>query len=352
MPTRLHRSRAHADDAHPVSSAAAPRSPRRVRALSSGAAVLVAAALVTGCSSGQTTTASEPSAAGWPLTVTVGTDQVTIPSAPQHIVAVSTETSDIVLQLVGASRVTAINPTVLTMGSPVAKSEGAKVATKLPATQSPNAEALLALGPDLVVMTGRSTDEKSVVDVLHTAGVELLAFPNEAFTSPDAVMTTVTTLGQALGEQETAAGIVAGMKTSLDATKAKVAGATGSPRTLSLMARGDRIMVLPSTEMGNALITLAGGTSVAAEAGVKGGVVADVETIITMKPDAIVLEDFRGIGSAPFDALLANPSLADVPAVKNHRIELVSSGVGSSAAGTRSVEGLDQIARFLHPELY
>ena len=327
------------------------------------AAALALPLLLAACSPGtdQPGAGAEPpsqAAAGgaaaeeWPRTVTVGEQEVEIAGPAQRVVALSTETGDLALHLVGHQRVAAVATGSVTDGAGNELAEAAQVETVLPPGTTPDPEQILALEPDLVLLTSRHEGEEDAAEILAASGVPALVFDADDFDSPGAVAASVRTLGTALGAEEAADQAAQQLETQVAEVETRIAEAEQSPRVLTLMARGDQVMI---TGMGSTLTTLteaAGGTPVAAEQGWNGTVPADPELILASDPEIILVEDFRGTGLDPFTELLDSPALADVPAIAEDQVHLVPSQQASGSAGLHLADGLRTVAALVHPDLF
>lgn len=327
------------------------------RARSACALPLLAVALLAGCASAPADTPAQGSAAtvtakDWPRTIVHGDDLVEIPKAPQRVVALSTETSDIALQLVGHERVAAVSSGSASETAGNAVEEAEQVENVLPPGTTPDPEQVLSLEPDLVLMTGRHSGEEDTASVLAQTGVPSLVFDSAGFSTPDAVADSVRLIGEALGAEDEAESAAAALEEQVADVESSVADVDEEPRVLALMARGDKIMITGIGSTLNSLADLAGGAPVAEEQGWRGTLPADPEQIVVAAPDVILVEDFRGAGTAPFDSLLASDALAGVPAVADNRIHTVPSAIASGSAGLGLGDGLRAIAEHLHPELF
>lgn len=305
-----------------------------------------------GAPSGEPPAASPPPSAdgAWPRTVDVGDRSSHIAAAPQRIVALTTETSDLALHLASPDRVAAIAAGSTTEGAGNEIELAAQVETVLPAGTTPDPEQILALQPDLVLMTSRHAGEADAADVLEASGVPTLVFGADDLGSPQAVADSVRLLGRALGAEDVAESSAAAVEQRVAELTALVATAGESPRVLGLMARGDELMITGEGSTLETIGELAGATSVAAEQGWRGSVAADPELLLAANPDVILVEDFRGAGLAPFEQLLQSDAVAGVPAIADGRVELVPSQIASGGAGLRLVDGLEHIVHVLHPE--
>lgn len=285
----------------------------------------------------------------WPRTVSVGGAELTLDAPPARIVATSTEVGDLALELVGHERVAAVSAGSATEGTGNQLDAARRVATVLPAGNDPDPEKLLSLEPDLVLLVGRHAGEHDVAALLAGSGVPTVAFEPTDFATPDDVIGTVTELGRALGADGQATAITDRIRAQVDEARDRASRAADAPRTVVLMARGGRPMLMGAHSATTRLVELAGGTSVAAESGWTQAISADPEAIVAAAPEVILVQDFRDQGLAPFQELLDNPALAQVPAVASGRVHLVDAETTSGTAGSRIGEGLLAIVDVLHP---
>lgn len=241
---------------------------------------------------------------GWPRTVTVSGSAVELAAPPQRIVATSTEVGDLALELVGPERVAAVAEGSVTEGTGNQLAAAARVGTVLGGGTEPDPEMLLSLEPDLVLLVGRHAGEQDVAGLLGASGVPTIAFSARDFASPQAVMGTLTALGDILGAEDEAARITDHIRGQVDQAVADAARAGSTPRTVVLLARGGRPMLMGAASATTELVTLAGGASVAAEQGWAQAIAADPEAIIAAAPEGILVQDFRDQGLAPFSELL------------------------------------------------
>lgn len=288
----------------------------------------------------------------WPRTVAVGKGEVTLERQPQRIVALSTETADLALQLAGPGRIAAVPKAATDPAAGNQTELATQVEVKLASGTHPDPEQILSLDPDLVIMTGRHDSERAASDLLGGSGVPTATFTAEDFSSPDRVAAAITAMGELLGAEDEAGELVRAFDAEVRAVTDDVAAAGPRPTAIVLFQRGGKRMILASTSATPQLVDLAGGESLAAREGWRSAVPADPETILRLDPEVIFLQDFRGAGRAPFDDLLRNPALAKVRAIADDRIVAVDSRTTSGTAGTRLPEGLRTIAEALHPELF
>ncbi|MGP5695437.1 ABC transporter substrate-binding protein [Brachybacterium alimentarium] len=291
------------------------------------------------------------SAGSWPRTVTLGNSEITLDAAPQRIVAVSTETGDLALELVGPERMAGLVEGAQDPSSANQSELAQQVEDTVVGAPSPDPEQILSLEPDLVLLTERHDGEESVGASLTASGVPCAAFASSDFESPQSVAGVIAALGGLLGAEDAAAQVTAAMQQQIDEVEAAVEAAQDAPRTLGLFVRGPSTMMFADSSSTSTLIELAGGTSIATESGWHSAPAADPEVLIDAAPDVILVQDFHGGGLGPFSALLESPALADVPAIAENRVHLIDALTTSGSAGARLGEGLRQIASLLHPDL-
>ncbi|WP_154604961.1 ABC transporter substrate-binding protein [Arthrobacter sp. AQ5-05] len=283
----------------------------------------------------------------WPRTITHAGQEVTIAAAPARIVALSTETGDMALELVGHGRVAAVSNGSVTTGAGNQLEEAVQVETSLPSSVTPDPEQILALNPDLVLMTSRHEGEKDAAAILSASGVPSMVFESADFENLENVMSALTTLGIALGAEDKAASITGKMIQDRDRVLASLAKNQDSPTVLLLMQRGGKQFIQAKSSAMSTLAAQAGGTIVGAA---QAATAVDAELIIKANPDVILVEDFHGAGIAPFKKLLSQEVLANTPAIANGRVATVSAAIASGTAGTHLVEGLSTIAAVLNPD--
>ncbi len=97
----------------------------------------------------------------------------------------------------------------------------------------------------------------------------------------------------------------------------------------------------------DALITMAGGENIAAEAPAP-WVQFSIEQIISADPEIIILPN-KYVASP--QALKDHPAWQRTSAVRNNRIIIINGDL-INRPGPRLVQGLDELAKIIHPELY
>jgi iron complex transport system substrate-binding protein len=160
-------------------------------------------------------------------------------------------------------------------------------------------------------------------------------------------------IGYIYGEEERALELAQEVQERLDQLWEVVAwvGET-SPRVIALTRYFDSIWTagIDSTEGG--IIEAAGALNVAAEAGIESNQTTSLEGVISMEPEIIIIPQPAEFGAGEFlDDLLADASLAAVPAVRDGRVYVVESRYFTTLSFWNLI-GIEQLGRLLWPETF
>lgn len=208
----------------------------------------------------------------------------------------------------------------------------------------PNAEQILKLNPDLIVMGLMGNDQKDIA-AIRNLKIPVLTINPQTLAE---TYQTIETFGKLTDTQEQANKIVSGMKEKEQAIAKKIETIKESDR-LRVWTEVDENLYTPGEgTFLNELLTKAGGNNIAAD--VKGWGQYNSEQVIAKDPQVI----FVTYGYYQKDAvanIIARNGWQNVEAVKNQRvIELDSDMV--TRTGPRIVDGLESIAKALYPDLF
>ena len=223
---------------------------------------------------------------------------------------------------------------------------------KLPrvgALLDPDTERIFALRPDMVVVYGSQTELKARFD---RAGIRTYVVRHSGI---EGVFATITELGAITGQTAQAASLARDLRARIQSVRSKVAGRP-KPRTLLVFERQPNTLrglyVSGGVGFMHEMLEAAGGTNVFADVA-RESVQPSHETLIARAPDVIL--EVRAVGLLePRDLETdrrAWSALASVPAVRNGRISFLV-GEYLVVPGPRVAQGIDAIARALHPESY
>lgn len=227
--------------------------------------------------------------------------------------------------------------------------EEAKKLPKIGDTMKPNLETIVALKPQLVLV---STDSQLEGFLRQLEANNIPAFVTGA-KDFDGVLNNLRQLGDLLDRPDEAANLVSDLQTRVAFVEAKVKNEKSDQKSAR---KPIRVFVQISREplytIGNAsfltdLVRRAGGASVTAEVESAYPNISR-ETALAAQPEAIILSVDESMGSqntAPDDAF------KNSPAVKNNRIYPISGDL-LTRPSPRTVDLIEQIARALHPNAF
>jgi len=206
-------------------------------------------------------------------------------------------------------------------------------------TIQPNIERIIALKPDLVLVSTSSQLEHL------TTRLDQLSIPVYV-TNPRTVQDVIASIrriGEVLGSQEAAGALAGEMQTRIESIQKQVESSR-RVRVLYALQTGPLIVPGRNTFI-NDLLKLAGADSISSSE------TADypqfsLESVIARAPEAIIVQDTHGAGG-PSDAELKR-LFAVTPAIRNNRIIRVNPDL-ITRPGPRIVEGLEMLANALHP---
>lgn len=211
----------------------------------------------------------------------------------------------------------------------------AKEITKIGDTEHPSLERIISLKPDLVV--GSTASE------LEQFEERLSALKIPVYTcqsgSLSGLLESIRKLGDVTGSTTAAQGLADSLKARIDNVRQRVSGLS-RPRVL-IVINSDPLMTAGGHTFLTDLITAAGGQSITADQE------SDyprfsLETAVAREPEVILLQ----AGGAPLP-----DQLQSTPAVRSGKVFHIDDAV-LLRPGPRIVDGLEQIARKLHPEAF
>lgn len=318
---------------------------RRLAAL--GALLLLSMSLVAGCGGApaapgggdqQSAQESGGNQAGaretvYPLTITDGAGrQVTIPAEPKRVVSVAPSNTEIVFALgkgdvlVGRSEFDEYPPEVLEIDS-------------VGGYSPPNYELILSKEPDLVLVIGGS--EEATSKLVSEYGLTVVVIDSESFSD---VYAAIRLLGQILNVQEKAEQLASEMEQRVNEIAAKAAQAETRPKVF-YEVWNDPLMTAGKGTFIDELIRLAGGENVGAI--VEGWSGFSLEQVLAADPDIIM-------AGSHFDTsgIVSRPGWGEIKAVKEGKVYPVEDPDLVTLPGPRLVQGLEWMARMIHPEIF
>jgi iron complex transport system substrate-binding protein len=210
-----------------------------------------------------------------------------------------------------------------------------------------NLEKIVALNPDLVLAIGGSPAQVEKATEMEKLGLTVLVLePGDI----EGIMANVELVGKATGAEKEANQLAAQMQKRFDDITTKAKGAGSSPTVFfELDATDPSKPYTPGPgSFIDALISLAGGSNIGASAKMQWAQLS-TEEIIAQDPKVIVLGDANY--GVTVEMVKERPGWSVITAVKNGAIYPIDD-ILISRPGPRIIDGLEALARIIHPELF
>lgn len=206
----------------------------------------------------------------------------------------------------------------------------------------PDVEKIISLEPDLVFATVEG-NKKTSIDNLRRAGAKV--FVLDEIHSFDDIEKRINTMGEILQEQRESDQLILRMKKKIDSIRQKV----GKKKRLKVFLQlgSDPIVTVNKNTIINDVIVLAGGENIAKDASIRYPRYS-IESVVDHNPDAIIVASMGKYGE---EALRKWRTYKSLKAVQNNNIHIIDSSLVCHM-GPRLVQGIEEIAEFLHPEVF
>lgn len=206
--------------------------------------------------------------------------------------------------------------------------------------EDPNMELIIELEPDIIFVAAGIQEE--LVQQFDKLGIEVVVLDAEKVKD---VLNNIELAGIAVGNTEEAQQLVADLEARINAVQEKVVQASHQP-TVFFEVWDDPLMTAGPGSFIDDLISMAGGQNVAYDA-VKRYAEFSIEVLLERDPDVYLIQDHA---HQPED-VMARPGFQGLTAVQNGRVAAVKDD-WVTLPGPRIVDGLEAIARVLHPDLF
>jgi iron complex transport system substrate-binding protein len=259
-----------------------------------------------------------------------------VPQNPRRVVALAPSITEIVYALGQEHRLKGVTRF----------SDYPEAAEKLPRVGSYvhlDVERIAALKPDLCIGV-KDGNPLTVVNRLQALGIPFYAVhPVDLET----VMQSIETIGDLLGASPAATQTVTAMRRRIEHVKRTVATTDRKPRVFVQIGVSPIVSVGRQTFI-HQLITLAGGSNIAA--GDAPYPRFSREQVISLAPDVIVISSMAR--ATVFEKVKAEwMQWLAIPAVRNQAVFIAPSNIFDRPT-PRLVEGLEQMAKYIHPKLF
>lgn len=210
-----------------------------------------------------------------------------------------------------------------------------------------NTEAILALKPDLVLASQLSPAEQ--VKALEDLGLKVYLLPNP--TTLQEMFNTLSLVGQITGRQKEAQALVEQLTARVKAIDEKLVGIAERPLVFYELDATDvnaPYTAGPGTFI-DLLITRAGGTNLGSKLPDAYPQVS-IEKLLVDNPQVIILGDSTWGGVTP-EVVMQRESWSGLQAVQQGQVYSFDENL-VVRPGPRLVDGLEALAKLLHPELF
>jgi iron complex transport system substrate-binding protein len=207
-------------------------------------------------------------------------------------------------------------------------------------------EKIASLKPDLVLASGLNTPE--LVQTIEKLGIPVYYLANP--TDLEGLYANLQTVGKLTGHEKETGTLVDSLKVRVEAITSKLAGITEKPLVYYELDATDAAKPWtpgPGTFL-TKLIKLAGGISIG-ESLTSDYAQIGLETLLTQNPDIILLGD-AAYGTTPEQVAQRN-GWQSIKAVLDNKIYTFDDNL-VSRPGPRLVDGLEILAKLLHPEIF
>jgi iron complex transport system substrate-binding protein len=219
--------------------------------------------------------------------------------------------------------------------------EQAKSVRKVGDTMQPNIEAILALRPDLILISTSSQLEAFTRQLAEHNIPVFVTDPHNL----EGVLQSMQNIGELLDRSEQAAKVTGDLRSRMKAIEAAVAA--GSKTRVFYQLSAEPLYTAGRDAFVTDLIKRAGGLSVTENVPEAWPRFSE-EAAVAAKPEAIILPTGGSMGDANSDVA---GGLRKAPAVVNGKVIKINGDL-LVRPGPRAIDGLEQLAHALHPEAF
>jgi iron complex transport system substrate-binding protein len=289
-----------------------------------------------------TTATESPTAVQGPITLTDGLgNKLTLEKTPQKIISLAPSNTEILFAIGAGGQVVGRDEV----------SDYPEAAQQLPSVGGSfgqlDTEKIVSLQPDLVLAAAITPPEQ--IQALEKLNLQVYYLPNP--TDLNSLYANLETVAQLTGHLPEAQKLIQSMKSRVEAVQQKVAALSNHPLVFYELDSTDPNAPWtsgPGTFI-DTLIDMAGGTNLGHILSSDWAQV-NVETLIQQNPDIILLGDYTYGNVTPQD-VMAREGWKDIKAIKDGQVYPFDDNL-VSRPGPRLVDGLEALAKILHPDQF
>jgi iron complex transport system substrate-binding protein len=207
-------------------------------------------------------------------------------------------------------------------------------------------EKVVAADPELILAAGNGLTPTTVIDQLTGLGYPVLSlYPHDLASVYD----DISLVGEAIDAQGAAGQLLTSLRARADAVATAVAGAE-RPRTFYEVGVFEgSIYTAGKDSFLASLISLAGGEPITGD---PASTAIQLEDLIAADPELILLGDAAYDPSITAESVAARAGWGDMTGVRDGHVVVVLEDVVITRPGPRIVDGLEALAKAIHPELF
>jgi len=225
--------------------------------------------------------------------------------------------------------------------------EAAKAKPRVAGYTTPDIEKLVSLDPDLIL--AEAIHEERLLPALDKLGLTVIVMSAKSI---DVVLHDITLVGQINGKSRVAAQLVDSLTQRMKAVTSKTESLTPEKRLRVLyICWHDPIWTMGSETFIDDLIWKAGGVNIFADDFEKSRVVS-LEAVITENPQVIIVSGMGTTGNLVYNSIKKETRLRGVAAIIDNHIYKISDANLIERPGPRIVDGLEEVAKLIHPEIF
>ncbi len=225
--------------------------------------------------------------------------------------------------------------------------DAAKSKPRVASYTTPNLEKVVSVQPDLIL--AEAIHEDTALPAMEKLGLTVIV---TSATSIDTILNDIKLVGHISGKDKAAASLVDSLSTRIRAVVSKTSALTPEQRLRVLyVIWHDPIWTMGRETFTDDLIYKAGGVNIFTDDFEKSRVVS-LESIIQKNPQVILVSGMGTSGDLIYNNIKKETRLSDVDAMRNNRIYRISEGNLVERPGPRIVDGLEEVAGLLHPEIF
>ena len=264
---------------------------------------------------------------------------VRLEAIPQRIVSLAPSNTEVLFALGLAERVVAVT-------NYCDYPAGAADKPSIGGFSIPNIEEIIALSPDLVLATSRHEDK--IIPRLEDKGITVFALNPSTL---DEVLASISLTGRITGAEASAAELVGEMQQRIKVVTDKTASLPLEQRPATFYVLWhDPLKTTGSGTLQDELIQKAGGTNIARET--TGYANISLEVVVNENPAVIIAGTSHGSSEDQnYQFARTEARLSSSDAHQADRVYAIDSDL-TSRAGPRLVLGLEELAEFIHPEIF